>query len=337
MAKGGGIVNTALRMERIHLIHDRLKRGGRVHAKELCELCESYGLKASPRTIMRDIESLRSAFDAPIPDPPLPDGYYYTKKFDLVGEVMLEEGEILAFMVAQRVVEGLGGSPFAEALRNGLDRISKRLARKLPVRVEDLFQVDAGPLREVSPEVFLAVDRALSHRWPLLLSYRALSSDEGVTERVVEPYVLKNHRGDWYLIGYCRLRQAVRTFALSRMLRCSVVEGETFKVPADFDVEAYFANALSLFTGAKAERCTIWFSPLARRWITERRWHPSQEVEELPDGSIRLHLQVAVTQEVVRWILGHGEDAQALAPASLVAEVERHVRGMCRRLEPEAP
>lgn len=329
---GGGISKNALRMERIHMIHDRLKQGGRVHARELCELCGGV----SERTIMRDVEFMRRSFQAPIPDPPLPDGYYYTEKFELAGEVMLEEGELLAFMVAQRVVEGLGGSPFAEALRQGLERISRRLARKLPVKVEDLFQVDAGPLREVAPEVFHAVDRAVSKRLPLDLAYKAISSDE-VTHRVVEPYVLKNHRGDWYLIGYCRLRKAVRTFALSRILRSSVVEGKSFKVPADFDVEAYFANALSLFTGQKAEQYSIWFSPLARRWITERRWHPSQKVEELPDGSILLHLQIAITQEVVRWILGHGEDAQAMAPPSLVAEVERHVRGMYRRLEPVAP
>ena len=328
---------TALSLERIYAIHDRLKRMERVRCKDLAE-----ELGVSERSVMRDIAFLRDRFKAPIPPPPLPDGYYYTERFELAGEVALTEGELLAFMVAQRMVDELGSqSSYSRALRQGMERISRRLARKLPVKLEDLvhrsYSIDLGPLREVAPEVQHAVDRALQRRSPLEITYRALAGDGELTRRVVEPYILKNHRGDWYVVGLCRLRKGLRTFALSRIQRCQVLEDETFQVPEDFDVESYFRNALALFTGQKAERCTVWFSARASRWILERRWHATQEVETLPGGDILLHMEVAPSLEVVRWILAHGEEARAVAPPDLVREVADQVRKMYEQLKDGEP
>lgn len=321
---------TAQGLESILKIHDRLRGGGRHSRAELAELCE-----CSTRTVSRYVDFLRYRFGAPIPEKAPRDGYHYTEKFDLAGEVPISEGELLAFMVAQRVVESYGDLPFVKDMRAALARLSKRLGGMVQVGVDGLleksYHVDSGPLRQVAPEVWLAVERSLRERRPLRLRYRSLSKQE-VTDRAVEPYVLKNHRGDWYLLAWCRKASDLRMFALSRILHVEVKEDEVFQERPDVDVEAHFRSALSIFAGEKPERVRILFSARAARWILERRWHESQKVETQPDGSVILELQVAPTLEVVRWILAHGEDAEALEPPALVDEVERQVQAVCARM-----
>lgn len=321
---------TAQGLDSILKIHDRLRGGGRHSRQELADLCE-----CSTRTVSRYVDFLRDRFRAPIPSPAPRDGYHYTDKFDLAGEVPITEGELLAFMVAQRVVESYGNLPFVQDMRAALSRLSQRMGGVVRVGVDGLvdrsYQVDSGPIRQVAPEVWLAVERSLRERRPLRLRYRSLSKQE-VTERTVEPYVLKNHRGDWYLLAWCRKAEDLRMFALSRILHVDVKEDEVFHERPDVDVEAHFRSALSIFAGEKPERVRIHFSARAARWILERRWHESQKAEPQPDGSVILELEVAPTLEVVRWVLAHGEDAEALEPPALVEEVERHMRAVCARM-----
>src|SRR5207247_920569 len=49
----------------------------------------------------------------------------------------------------------------------------------------------------------------------------------------------------------------------------------------------------------------------------ERLWHPTQKLPDLPDGRLELTVQVADTQEVRRWILGWGAQAEVLQPIAM--------------------
>ena len=61
-------------------------------------------------------------------------------------------------------------------------------------------------------------------------------------ERTVDPYGLQLVGDEWYLIGHCHLRQAVRTFRLSRIrsrVRFATRVAHDFAVPAGFDLGDY--------------------------------------------------------------------------------------------------
>ncbi len=53
------------------------------------------------------------------------------------------------------------------------------------------------------------------------------------------------HRwGWWYAIGYCHLRQAVRSFRVDRILELTL-SSQVFQAPAGFDIREYLiAEAL---------------------------------------------------------------------------------------------
>jgi predicted DNA-binding transcriptional regulator YafY len=51
--------------------------------------------------------------------------------------------------------------------------------------------------------------------------------------------------------------------------------------------------------------------------VRTRRVHPSQQLEPLPDGGVRLRVWLSDLSEVATWVLGFGSLAAVVAPFEL--------------------
>jgi proteasome accessory factor B len=69
------------------------------------------------------------------------------------------------------------------------------------------------------------------------------------------------------------------------------------------------------------ERIEIEFAPEAAVHIRERSWHPSQQIREKTNGSVRLTLNVCNDWALRSWILGFGPLARVLSPSSLAEAI----------------
>ena len=72
----------------------------------------------------------------------------------------------------------------------------------------------------------------------------------------VQPWCLKLFNQRWYVCGYCRERDAMRTFALDRIIGLTAMN-ETFEYPADFDPQGYFADFCGISTDNNSPMTTI--------------------------------------------------------------------------------
>ena len=57
-----------------------------------------------------------------------------------------------------------------------------------------------------------------------VIRIRYTSRDGTTTVRDVEPVLFASTSGRWYLVGWCRLRDAMRWFTVSRIERASVTK-----------------------------------------------------------------------------------------------------------------
>jgi len=70
------------------------------------------------------------------------------------------------------------------------------------------------------------------------------SRDRTTSRREAEPYGIVHTDGRWYVVGRCRMRQALRTFRLDRLSELEVRE-ESFERPPGFDAKAYLQRSMS--------------------------------------------------------------------------------------------
>ena len=108
-----------------------------------------------------------------------------------------------------------------------------------------------------------------------------------------------------------------------------VVSAKTFVRPPDFSIEEYAGGSISgvLHTGESSD-VRVRFAPrvakaaIAARILSERR------VERNDDGCVDITYRVADLDELVRWVLGWGSQAEILSPGSArarIAELAREI------------
>ena len=107
------------------------------------------------------------------------------------------------------------GSPFAAAARAA----GQKVLAALPERVRDRERLLPSRIHTTPPPeasgVRAVVGEAVTTGRLVHLGYTGASSQP--TERDVEPLGLLHGDVDWYLIGWCRLRDGLRGFRLDRI------------------------------------------------------------------------------------------------------------------------
>ncbi len=129
-----------------------------------------------------------------------------------------------------------------------------------------------------------------------------------------------------YAIGLREPPGEQRTFKIERLERVELLR-EHYEIPPDFDPCALLADAWGIwFTGAPPIQVTLRFHPRVAQRVRESVWHPSEQVQEQPDGGLIWRAQVAEPKEMLPWIRGWGSDCEVLEPKTLRESVAAEVR-----------
>ena len=300
-------------MRRVFWTLRQLRAGSPLKATDLARTFE-VGI----RTAYRDLDFIRDFFAVPLPYDRRAGTYRLTSSTVPLPAVLLTEGELVALFFAEKVLRQYKGTPYEKDVASAFRKIQALLPGEvevLPDRLESLLSLDLGPLPAADAEVFKAVVTGLARRRCLVIRYKSNSSGRTL-DRTVEPQRIFNLRGQWYLAAYDHNRKATRDFALHRIRRVTV-STEPVAPERRLDFRAYMADALGIEKGGPVANVAVRFSEHQARWIRERRWHRTQRIQERLDGGCVLRMRLAVTGELVRWVMQFGAEAEVLAPKSL--------------------
>ncbi len=316
-------------LERFIWFDGRLKQKRFPNASHLAEQFE-----ISHKTAQRNICFLRDRMRAPIDYDASHKGYYYTEEgFDLPRLPATQE-EILAVLVARRLLSHSPGGFISEAFR-GFSRKFQDAAAALGMdeaRIEESFSASLHGFSPVPDKIFRTVAEALIERRLIEIGYYSPGSGAN-TRRIVEPHHLQHYMASWVLIAYCRLRDDWRKFYLSRIDTLETLPG-TFAVRPREQWAHQLEGAFGIFQGAASIPVTLRFNPFRSRWVREQLWHPEQDLRETPDGGVELSFPVADFREVKMMILQFGADVHVLAPYALRDEIANEVARMTEIYDP---
>ncbi|MDI6907598.1 MAG: WYL domain-containing protein [Thermoanaerobacterales bacterium] len=282
-------------------------------------------LEVSARTVERDIACMRDLMSAPIVYSKRRNGYYYARNDFRLPGITLAEGELVALFLGQKILSQCRGTPFEVAVRRAFHKICMALPDEVTVNlgfVEQTISFGINPPRGDEAallQTYHQLTEAMRARRSIRITYYTASRDD-CAERLVDPYHLHFRDGAWYLIGYCHWRREVRIFALDR-IRQLTVTNVSFIPDKDFNIVGYLGDSLGIERGGGLHAVAVRFDREQARYVRERQWHPSQEIEELDNGGLILRLNVAGLGEVKRWILSFGAHAEVLEPETLRRDV----------------
>lgn len=288
-------------------------------------LMEEFG--CARRTAFHTITFLRDSLGAPLEFRRKQGGYAYADPTYALPSVFLREGELLGLLLAEQVSRQYLGTPLEAPLREAVGKLSRYLPDEVAVEVGELasvFHFAGGSGLEVPFARFADLERAARDRRVVHLVYHGAHSGER-TEREVEPHFLYNVRGDWSLVAWDHLRGEPREFMLARIEEHRVLD-RRFTPRSELAKDVYVAPMFLTERGREPYEVVLRFDAYQARWIRERTWHASQQVEEHPDGSLTLRLRVGGESDVLRWVLGYGSHVEVVSPPSLRERVAEELR-----------
>ncbi|MBK7141156.1 MAG: YafY family transcriptional regulator [bacterium] len=166
---------------------------------------------------------------------------------------------------------------------------------------------------------FGEIEAAARESYCLEMSYNSVES--GPTSRVVEPYFVVFRGRAFYLVAYCRLRQDFRTFRLDQIQSLSKFD-EHFQPRQGVTAERYFDGSWQVYSGDPIE-VLVRFTGKAAKIVSSRTHHQHEEVSPQEDGSVLYRITVRGVEEIQRWVLGFGSEAEILEPDQLRWEMSR--------------
>ncbi|MGG7507042.1 helix-turn-helix transcriptional regulator [Plantibacter sp. YIM 135249] len=202
------------RSERLHALSEMLRRSGS-RGSSAERLAREFDV--SVRTVKRDLAALANS-GAPLWSRPGPGGGYGLAEGATLPPVSLSPAQAVALMAA---VSAAPDAPYSDLAAAGVRKILDVLDPATRARADELagrVWVDAP--RSSSRAIRSALEEAMSEQRVIRLRYTA--GDGTTTVRDVEPVLFASTNGRWYLVGWCRLRDAMRWFTVSRIERASI-------------------------------------------------------------------------------------------------------------------
>jgi predicted DNA-binding transcriptional regulator YafY len=313
--------------ERFLKLDTLLRNKERTTAQNLAD-----SLEVSERTVRADIEFLRNRLNAPIKFSRKL-GFYYEEPGWRLSTFPLTQGELFALTLGARMLETYAGSAYAEELRGAIACLAERLPEQTWVDLQQLSEerilFQSRVETDLNPELWRTLEEACRQQRSVQMTYYTASRD-AKSDRKFDPYLLHIYRGtNPYVIGYCHNRQAIRWFRVDRVQQLKIL-GDSFARDPKFDAKTHLEMIFQHEVGSVAVDVAIWFDGATAPYIRERRWHPTQTLEEHPDGSVTLKMKVKGLNDLKRWVLGYGKGAIVQGPLELVQLVKDEVAWMAR-------
>jgi predicted DNA-binding transcriptional regulator YafY len=202
----------------------------------------------------------------------------------------------------------------------------KELLSRLALPELDATTFDSSSPEPVVPggELVLreVVAGLLEHR-QVRLTYRHRGS-RAKTRVTVEPARLRIAVGLQYLDAHAVPGGEVRTFAVHRLVEARASKKTFTRRPL---LERHAFGAVE---GPPVE-VVVKFDARVAEYISERRWHPSQELDRAKDGSLIFRATVSGEHEFIGWVMSWAPWAELVAPAAWREGVFERAAALLRR------
>lgn len=280
-----------MEQSRLFKIVYHLLEKGKSTAPELAEKFE-----VSIRTIYRDLDTI-SAAGIPIYATQGKGGGIFIMQDFVLNKSLLSEQE------KEQILMALQGISATE--HNQTDELLMKLSGLFQSKVTNWIEVDFSEWYKNTPnyDVFNLIKNAIFNQYTITFSYFAREGN--YSNRTIEPIKLIFKNKDWYLYGFCLLRNDFRFFKLT-CIKDLEISSDTFirEVKSSHEIETVIKN--KNFIHAKLK-----FSPkVAFRVYDEFTDNVSKDNQ----GNLYVNIDLPDNETLFSYILSFGDNVEILEP-----------------------
>ena len=297
-----------MKQSRLFKIVYYLMEAGKSTAPELAEKFE-----VSIRTIYRDLYVI-SAAGIPIYASQGKGGGIFIMQDFVLDKSLLSEQE------KEQILMALQGISATE--NNQSEELLIKLGGLFQSKVTNWIEVDFSEWYKNTPKLdtFNLIKRAIFNRRTITFSYFAREGN--YSKRTVEPIKLIFKNKDWYLYGFCLLRNDFRFFKLTR-IKDLIISSDTFvrEVGNIPEIETTIKNENMIPAKLK-------FSPQAAFRVYDEF---TDNVSKDNQGNLYVNIDLPDNETLFSYILSFGDNVEIIEPDYLRQSIKEKIERMLEK------
>ena len=171
--------------------------------------------------------------------------------------------------------------------------------------------------------------KAIISQTTVQLTYQSFKARQP-GEIIFSPYLLKEYRNRWFILGMKKQGKEICTFALDRIQNITSLPGEVYRHFKQFDPQSYFGDIIGVTRNVADTPTHITFLADYHQapYIKTKPIHSSQRIVEETKQGVIFSIDVIPNFELERELMGFGEGLKIISPNNLVRRIKRKVRLM---------
>ena len=246
----------------------------------------------SKRTLQRDIKEIRNVFGIDIEYSKSQKGYFISQN----------ENENMNF---QRMME-------AFEMFNSLN-----LAQDLTPFIH------LEKLRPQGTENLYGLLHAIKNRLQIKFTYQKFWEEE-LSQRLVEPYALKEFKNRWYIMAKDSKDNNIKSFALDRLTNLEITN-LNYQYPDNYSIEQSYRYCFGIISpnDEEPQDIILSFDPFQGKYIKTLPLHDTQQVLVDNDEEMKIKLKLCLTHDLVMELLSFGDNLKVIEPKSLADQIKQ--------------
>lgn len=281
--------------------------------QKAADLADALGV--SVRTVHRYIDML-DEMGMPVYSERGPNGGFSLVRGYKMPPLVFTPEEAVAVFLGTGLVAQMWGQLYAEGAQGALAKLDNVLPEEQ--RQEEAWAsrslISTGLHRiafEPVAQHLTQLRQAIRDQRTMHMVYDRLA-EPARTERDFDPYAIVHRWGWWYVVGFCHLREAPRTFRVDRIVDLTRTD-RAFQLPGEFDIHDYLDAEQQNFGAVQVRMRFLPFGAAFARDY-QNNW---DEMQEQPDGSILVMYTVPDLKWAASTVLAYGGLAVAEEPPEL--------------------
>jgi predicted DNA-binding transcriptional regulator YafY len=246
----------------------------------------------SKRTLQRDVKEIRNVFGIDIEYSKSQKGYFISQN----------ENENMNFQRMMEAFDMFNSLNLAQDLTPFI-----HLEKRRPQGTDNLY----GLLH------------AIKNRLQIKFTYQKFWEEE-LSQRLVEPYALKEFKNRWYIMAKDSKDNNIKSFALDRLTNLEITN-QTYQYPDNYSIEQSYRYCFGIISpnDEEPQDIILSFDPFQGKYIKTLPLHDTQQV--LADNAVemKIKLKLCLTHDLVMELLSFGDNMKVIEPKSLADQIKQ--------------
>ncbi len=280
----------------------------------------------SKRTVQADIQLMRSdklGYNAPII---VVDKKYYTYEDPeySITNIPLTDQDLNRLTEVVEILKQFKGFSHFQELSGMVQKLEDKVytSKNKQERIIDFEKNEGLQGLEYLDTIYQAVQK----KQTLAITYQSFKARQP-GEIIFFPYLLKEYRNRWFLLGIKRGAPRMMTLALDRMKAIGTAN-IPFRENANYDLSNYYQDVIGVTVSETLSPQVIHLFVYHSNapYVLTKPLHPSQELIERQQKGIIISIKVQINYELEREILGFGDAMIVLQPQALKDRIWNKLR-----------